>query len=408
MGQAMLLDLDPPALTAEAAPADAVEAAEKLTAQAYGADRSFFLVNGSTQGIQAGILALAGPGEPIVVPRHSHRSVAAGLALAGADPLFVFTPVDPTWGIPRAITAEDVRAAVHARRTKWLITQHDAAVNALVTHPNYWGLAEPVRAIGEVITSTGGVLMCVEAHGAHLPFLPHGPAPALALGASIAVQSPHKMLGSLVQSAWMHVKGGGADLQRRLSAAVSILGTSSPSFLLLSSLDTTRRWAVERGRQELAAAADMALEVRAQIARFEEIACLTDDDARNLGYAGIDPLKLTIGPRVDRFNGLDVARFLREEYRIQVEMANPLYVTLILSPGDSRDSGRRLVEALSRLIVRKPDVSASASAEERGRGAARARGLIRTWPTEQPVRAMSLREAVFATCREVPLWEYSQ
>jgi lysine decarboxylase len=421
LGAALSLDLDPPVLPTPqsaslpvAAPSAVVRVAEELLAGLYGARRSFFLVNGATGGLQALILATAAGGA-VLLPRHAHRSVLGALALADARPVYLPGALDPFWGLPLAprLPSPPRFSAVQA---------------VLATYPDYYGLACNLAGWRETLTAGARHLRPVgdkplpllvdEAHGPHLPFLPAGdspedalPRPALALGADAVVQSPHKLLGSLVQSAWLHLAGerpGQPALldPGRIEAALSTLTTTSPSFLLLSSLDATRRWAAEEGRDAYRRLTDLAREARERINALPGLRGLDEVEARRLGYTALDPVKLTVSVRELGLAGPEAEIFLRWR-GIHVELSDPFNLLFILSPADTPESLSALIDALralagaagrpvdrARLIAARPP--GAAAPEE----VAALLGQVMTLP---PERAASPREALFAAAEPVPL-----
>ena len=213
-------------------PTGCVRDAQRLASDLVGAEASFFLAAGSTLGVATALLASVPPGETVALPRNIHRSVVAGLVLAGARPRFIQHDVLPECGA-LGVTAEAVAAALDAK-------PDPAAV--LLTRPSYYGLARDLGDVATLCHERGVPLIVDEAHGAHFRWLPDGgPEPALAAGADIAIQSWHKTLGSLVGSAMMHVGRGSLVGPERVQDALNFLQTTSPSLLLLASLDLVRR-----------------------------------------------------------------------------------------------------------------------------------------------------------------------
>jgi arginine decarboxylase len=215
--------------------------AQRLAAEAWGARRAWFLTNGASQGNHVACLALAHLGETVVVQRNSHSSTIDGLILSGLRPRFVQPEVDPELEIAHCITPEALDRA---------LTETPGAVGALVTSPTYFGAVADVQRLAEVAHSHDVPLVVDEAWGAHLAFHPGLPVHALAAGADLVVSSTHKIVGSLTQSAMVHV--GGELLEDHLvDRAVTLSESTSPNALLCASLDAARRLAVTRGRELL-------------------------------------------------------------------------------------------------------------------------------------------------------------
>ncbi|MGE5553824.1 MAG: aminotransferase class I/II-fold pyridoxal phosphate-dependent enzyme [Betaproteobacteria bacterium] len=418
--EALALDLDPPALPSPSAPESAVapsvvvREAEELLARLYGARRSFFLVNGATGGLQALLLATVAGGA-LLLPRNAHRSVLGALALADARPVYLPGSVDPFWGLPLAprLPSPPRFPAVQA---------------VLATYPDYYGLACDLAGWRETLTAGARhlhpagdeplPLLVDEAHGPHLPFLPSRPAdgfplprPALELGADAVVQSPHKLLGSLVQSAWLHLAGerpGGryAVEARRVEAALVTLTTTSPSFLLLSSLDATRRWAAEEGREAYRRLTELAGEARERINALPGLRCLDDQEARRLGYVALDPTKLTVSVRELGLSGPEAEAFLRWR-GLHAELADPLNLLFILSPADPPETISALVEglaALARAAGRAADrARLTADRSPGAAGPAETAALFSRVLALPPERAVTPREALLAPALPVSL-----
>ena len=218
-------------------PTGAIAEAQRLASEAVGADRTWFLVNGSTVGLHAALLAHASPGATVAISRDCHQSVHAALVLSGARPL---------WVAPEHDTRFDV-AWPSARRFEAAIAPAEGRPNphlaaALVTSPNYFGVCANVSRIAAACTRAGSAsplpLIVDEAHGAHLPFLREGtdPPDALSAGVAVAVQSTHKTLGAMTQAAMVHARADRGARCDAIDAALAVLQTSSPSYILMASL----------------------------------------------------------------------------------------------------------------------------------------------------------------------------
>ena len=314
-------------------PEGVIDEAQMLAAKAFGADESFFLVNGSTCGIHAMIMAVCRPGDKLIVARDCHRSAITGMMLAGVDPVFIKPGFNPVFGIPTAIDPVELRMLLEAN-------PHAAGV--LITRPNYYGICANIREIAEIVHSAGMLLMVDEAHGAHLRFNPALPACAMEGGADICVQSAHKTLPAFTQGAYLHVKSGFVD-RERLGYFLRALQTSSPSYIILSMLDIAREIMERYGRellQELLAG----------------IRCLKGDVSREWGFkflgkdsnAGweFDETRLTINTAACGLSGYDAGKLLRLKYNIQVEMADLNNIVCIATVADGVESLHMLRQGL--------------------------------------------------------------
>ena len=243
------LSLDIPALTygidvgVEPSP---FEQAQRLAAEAWGAKRAWFLVNGASQGNLAAGLALAHRGGEVVVQRNAHSSTIDSLVLSGLRPTFAAPEVDPELGIAHCLTAQTLEEALDAT---------PGAVGAWVISPTYFGAVADVRALVAVAHARGLPLIVDEAWGAHMAFHEELPEHALALGADLVISSTHKIVGSLTQSAMLHLGHGGGELigEDTVDRAVTLTESTSPNSLLCGSLDAARRQAAVHGRELLGA-----------------------------------------------------------------------------------------------------------------------------------------------------------
>ncbi len=218
------------------------ERAELLAAEAYGARRSWFLTNGATQGNHALCLALAPLGAHVVAQRNSHASVVDGLVLSGGIPTFVAAEYDPELGMTHGVTPEALAAA---------LTRTPDARAAFIVSPTYYGMAADVAGCAAVAHEAGVALVVDQSWGAHFGFSAGLPPSALELGADAVLTSTHKLAGSLTQSAILHLGQGDRIDEARVARAVRIVRSTSPSSLLLASLDAARRQLAVHGEQLL-------------------------------------------------------------------------------------------------------------------------------------------------------------
>lgn len=348
--------------------------AQALAARAFGAAETMFLVNGSTAGNHAMLLAYGQPGDEILVGRNAHVSVIAGLILSGLKPIYVPVAVEPNLGFPLNLDAAALSAVLAANPQCRLI---------LVTSPNYYGVAADLRNIADIATRCGCTFLADEAHGAHFHFHPMLPVSALDAGATCAVQSTHKTLGALTQTAMLHCAR--RQDAPRLRWALRMLQTTGPSYLFLSALDAVREEMVSRGRRLLQTAL-----LRSEIARH---LIQREEGLRVLGAADMpqgfqhDPTRLVISAADRGWSGVAVARWLRSR-GVEVEMADRRWVICIISVGTTRLDVQRLHTALRSLPRRK----------------ARSPRITDASPRQGPI-VMLPRDAWFSSHRRVPLHE---
>lgn len=322
-------------------PTGVIAEAMRLAARAWGADYSFYLVNGTTCGLQALLLATCTEKDVLVLPRNVHQSVLGGLTLTGSRPVYLPTLVLEQFGITAGVEPVSLSLALNTGL---------APKAVLVTHPNYYGITSDLEPVAGAARARGTLLLVDEAHGCHLHFHPGLPADALALGADAAVQSVHKTGGSLTQSSVLHLRGGRIS-PGRVAAALRTLETSSPSYILMASLDAARRQLACRGRGIL----DRLISLSRQIRRgLREIPGLQVLELEHLpaGNWGLDPTRLVVSVAGLGLTGYQAAELLRRQYLIQVEMADYCNLVFILGPGVGDEHGRALVVALQELAAR--------------------------------------------------------
>lgn len=357
-----------------------LRAAEELAADAWRADRSFFLGNGSSSGNHALLLGTVAPGDEVVVGRDLHKSLLAALILTGARPVYVSPRLHPSLGVGVGVDPGDVAAALAA---------HPAAKLVAVTSPTYFGVAADLPGIVEAAHARDVPVYVDEAWGAHLGFHPALPPAAMAAGADAAVTSTHKLLGSLSQSSILNLRGGRVD-PARVASAVRMTQTTSPLLPLLASVDACRRRMVTEGEALLDRTIELAGLVRRRLGQLPGIEVL--DAARlGLGPDRFDPTKLVIDVAGLGLTGLEAERALRERFALAPEGADLSSVVCMVTIGDTSDRVEQLVGAMAALCAER--VPVPAAPRPRASGSVVAPGA----------QAMTPREAFFAERRAVPL-----
>jgi lysine decarboxylase len=317
-------------------PTGVIKEEQELAAKAAGADRSYFLVNGTTVGNHAMIASSTGPGEKVLIARNCHRSVLTGLIMSGASPVF-FQPVfDRDLKLTLNVTFDTVKQAIDA---------NPGARALLITSPNYYGLCADIEKIIPYAREKGLLVFVDEAHGPHLKFNPKLPKCALDAGADLCVQSTHKIVGGMTQASMLHAKAGRINIDD-VTNTLKLLQTTSPSYILMASLDLARMQMATEGKKLLNRTIKLAEEARAAISRIPGITCFSKDRAKQSGMADMDVTKLTITVADLGLSGYHVSQLLNNRFGIQVEMADPFHVLVIVSIGDRQDDLNRLVEAL--------------------------------------------------------------
>jgi arginine decarboxylase len=315
------------------APVGAIAEAQELAAQTFGATKTWFLINGSTAGIMAAILATCGMGEKIILPRNIHQSAIAGLILAGAIPIFVNPEYDPIEGLTYNVTPEAVRQALQ---------QHPDTKAVMMLHPTYQGVCSDLKAIADLIHSYRIPLLVDEAHGAHFAFHADLPPSALSLGADLTVQSTHKTLSAMTQSSMLHIQGERVCRQR-ISKALQLVQSTSPSYLLLASLDAARQQMATAGQELMSQAIALAAEARNKIAEIPHLSVLNPEVQP--GCKCLDPTRLTINVSQLGITGFAADEILHEQLGVTCELPLLQHLTFIISLGNTEEDVRQLIEA---------------------------------------------------------------
>ena len=324
-----------------------IQDAQHLAADLFGADETFFLVNGTTSGIMAAVAAAASGGAPVLVCRGCHESVIRGLILGGASPVYIKETFDERQGIPSGITTESVRRAL----------QECPQARALVIpHPSYYGTCSRLKEITELCHSFRTAVIADEAHGAQMYFSAQpGFYGALEAGCDISVQSTHKMLGSLTQSSMLHVKGDLID-RSRLRSLISFMNSTSPSYLLMASLDAVRCETALRGREIWPRIRELTAQTAEQIGKIRGMRCVTKYRDADGECREIEGCRLLISAEELGVTGYALYEILSERYGIDAEFADDLYVIAVTGSGTQKSDCEALSAALqdfSRKTERK-------------------------------------------------------
>jgi arginine decarboxylase len=326
------------------------ERAERLAAEAFGAERTFFLTNGATQGNHALCLALAPLGARIVAQRNSHASIVDGLVLSGGVPSFVAPEYDQELGITHCVTPEALERA--------LADAPDARA-AFIVSPTYYGMAADVAACAEVAHRAGVPLVVDQAWGPHFGFHESLPPTALSQGADAMLTSTHKIAGSLTQSAMLHIGGGRVDAGA-VARALRLLRSTSPSSLLIASLDGARRQLALHGEQLLYETLEAIGLARAKLETIGGIALVDGALVGRMGVAGYDPLRIVLDVRGTGRTGYEIADELRRSYDVHVELPMQATVVFVVGLGEPAAALRRLAGDVDEVVKRLAEPGATA------------------------------------------------
>lgn len=357
-------------------PVSVIHEAEMLAADAFGAAHAFLMVGGTTSSVQSMVLSTCKRGDKIILPRNVHRSVINALVLCGAIPVYVNPEVDRRLGISLGMQREQVAKA---------IAEHPDAVAVFVNNPTYYGVCSDLRAIVKMAHDAGMYCLADEAHGTHFYFGDGMPVSAMAAGADMAAVSMHKSGGSLTQSSLLLI--GPRMNVGHVRKIINLTQTTSGSYLLMSSLDISRRNLVQRGKQVFSKVIQMADYAREEINAIGGYYAFGRELINGNSIFDFDPTKLSVHTRDIGLAGIEVYDLLRDEYDIQIEFGDIGNILAYLSIGDRSQELERLVSAL---------------AEIRRRFQMDSNGLL-SQEYIDPEVVTSPQEAFYAAKRSVPL-----
>ncbi len=317
-------------------PEGAIKEAELLAQEVFQADHSYFLVNGTTCGNEAMIITTAFEGQKVAIPRNAHKSALMGLIISGAEPIYIMPELSDEWGIQGGIKPEDVRKTLEA---------NPDCKGVMVVSPTYYGVCSDLREIAKVCHEYGAVLMVDEAHGAHMYFSEELPDGALVQGADMCAQSIHKVTGSLTQSSMLHVKSKLVNIDR-MEANLHIVQSTSPSYLLMTSLDVARYELATNGEQLIKNAVNLAQSARKEINEIPGMVCAGDSLVGTAGVKELDSTKLIISAKKLGITGFELKGILFNEYSVDVELSDYINVLAIVTFANTKNDMERLLNAL--------------------------------------------------------------
>lgn len=319
-------------------PVSVIREAEELAADAFGAHHAFFMVNGTTGAVQSMVMSACKKGDKIIMPRNVHRSAISALVLCGAVPIYVNPGTDKRLGISLGMALEDVERA---------ILEHPDAKAVLVNNPTYYGVCSDLRAITELAHCHGMLVLADEAHGTHFYFGEGLPVSAMAAGADMAAVSMHKSGGSLTQSSFLLI--GKKVREGYVRQIINLTQTTSGSYLLMSSLDISRRNLALRGKEIFAKVTRMAQYAREEINKIGGYYAFSKEIINGSTVFDFDVTKLSIHTLDIGLAGIEIYDILRDEYDIQIEFGDIGNVLAYISVGDRQLDLERLVAALSEI-----------------------------------------------------------
>ncbi|MEM6404064.1 MAG: aminotransferase class I/II-fold pyridoxal phosphate-dependent enzyme [Cyanobacteria bacterium P01_D01_bin.116] len=321
------------------APEGVIQQAQQLAADAFGASQTWFLVNGSTSGIEAAILATCCDRDKIILPRNVHSSVISGLILSGAIPIFINPEYDTNLNTAHSITVESLSKALR---------QHPDAKAVMMVYPTYYGVCGDIKTIAGLTHKYNIPLIVDEAHGSHFAFHPELPVSALSAGADLTVQSIHKTLGAITQASMLHVQGEKININR-LNKSLQLTQSTSPSYLLLASLDAARHQIAIHGQELLTQTLQLSQKARNKINQIPGLSTL--NHSLTPPTSSLDNTRLTAIVSELGITGFEAEEILDDKFNVTPEFASLKTVTFIISLGNTESDIELLVKAFETLAL---------------------------------------------------------
>lgn len=327
-------------------PQSVIDDAHALFAKAFGASQAHFLINGTTQGIHAMLLATLKPGDTILIPDNVHKSTINGIILLGLRVGFIKPEFSREWGIANNVTLSSIEKAY---------VKYPQAKAVLVLNPTYFGIVSNLKEIVKWCKAKDLYLFADEAHGSHFHFHKKMPYSAMEAGADMAAMSIHKTSGSLTQSSAL-LWNSKLVYNERVFRAVNVLQTTSPNYLLMSSLDSARYHLFHNGKDEIEKVIELASYAREKIKKIEGVDIIDETFVKkSKGVFALDPTKLII--KLDKLglSGFEVYEILRTKYKIQAELGEFKVILCVVTPADDTKTINRLVFAIKDLAKKKKE-----------------------------------------------------
>lgn len=395
-------------------PAGCIKEAQELAAELWGAKESLFVINGTTGAIQAMLVGTLSPGDKVLVPRNAHRSIIGGIILAGAMPIYIQPEIDTRLGIAMGLSVATVKQA---------IKEHPEAKALVAVYPTYYGFCCDLQRIGEMVHEANMLLLVDEAHGAHLRFGKELPKQAIELGADVAAQSTHKLLGSMTQTSMLHIASNRVEAER-IRQAASLLQSTSPNQLLLASLDIARLQMAQEGAQRVNRAVELAQWLRKKINEIPGLYCpgkeiwagqeagqlmAGSEDLSDVGAVALDWAKVTVNLAGLDISGQEAELLLRHQWKVQCELSDPENLLFIISMADTQREADRLLQVLQELAAKHQRTMETKTANKADSDIAeeqdckQADNICHMAEMPVAVQRMNPREAFFAPIRTVAL-----
>jgi arginine decarboxylase len=313
--------------------------AEDLAAQLYGSKKAFFSVNGSSLSVHVALLAVARPGDRVLLARNAHKSMIAATIIAGVKPVFMFPNYDEEVDLAHVITPGELERQLDA---------HPDVKAVLIVSPDYYGFTADVKRLAELAHQRGIPLVVDEAWGVLFPFHPDFPYDGIHAGADISLGSFHKVLPALSQASIIHVQGDLVD-PMSITRALDLMESTSPSSLILASIDGARREMALHGKKAWGRALALAERAREALGEIDGLEILNEESVDREHLAGFDSTKLVIDVGNLGVTGFDAADWLAAKKKVLIELADPRRIMAIITPADDDVSIERLVTSVAAM-----------------------------------------------------------
>ena len=317
-------------------PISIIREAEELAAEAFGAAHAFLMIGGTTSSVQTMILSTCKAGDKIILPRNVHKSAINALVLCGAIPIYIEMSVDPKIGIALGLENERVAQAIQ---------EHPDAKAILINNPTYYGICSDLKGLTEMAHAAGMKVLVDEAHGAHLHFTDKLPLSAMDAGADMSAVSMHKSGGSLTQSSLLLV--GDQMNPEYVRQIINLTQSTSASYLLMASLDISRRNLALRGKESFEKVIELSEYARREINAIGGYYAYSKELVDGVSVCDFDVTKLSVYTQGIGLTGIEVYDLLRDEYDIQIEFGDIGNILAYISIGDRIQDIERLVGALA-------------------------------------------------------------
>ena len=368
-------------------PEGIIKESMEWAASVYGADRTYYLVNGSSCGILSAICGTTGCGGTILMSRNCHKAAYNGVFLNHLKVDYVYPQIIGNLGIQGGILPEDVDR---------ILADNKEIESVLIVSPTYDGIVSDVEEIARVVHRHGKPLIVDEAHGAHFPFCDQFPKSALELGADVVVQSLHKTLPCFTQTAVLHIKGDRVKAEE-IERYLRIYQSSSPSYVFLAGIENCIFHMDREGRQRMERFYENVCRMRTNLKKMHRLYLLDREWIGSYGVFDMDMSKIVVSVEKTDLTGADLDRILRERYHLELEMCCADHVVAITSLGDREEGFRRLEEALLELDGQLNDRDEDPELESDLEWSSRV--------TSRPEVEMTIFEGIMAQKESVPVEE---